>query len=195
MTQPRWTTTSAVPARSKAVRRGGFSLIEVMLGMLVLVVAVLGTLGAITSSAIMGEATMETSQAYRAAQSLIERLAGMPLDQVFFSYNADTADDLAGVGLDPGANFAVVGLDPLQGDADGFPGQVILPASAGAPGVLREDLVDADLGLPRDLNADGVVDAADHSGDYVILPVRVRVEWNGTGGPRFVEMETVLGAR
>ncbi len=163
--------------------------------MVVLVVAVLGTLGSITSSAIMGEATMETSQTYRAAQSLIERLAGMPLDQVFYRYNADTTDDPAGVGLDPGANFAVVGLDPLEGDADGFPGKVFLPESAGAPGVLREDLVDADLGMPRDLNADGVIDAADHSSDYLILPVRVRVEWYGIGGPRFVEMETVLGAR
>lgn len=54
-----------------------------MLGMLVLVIAVLGTMGSITSSAILGEATMETSQAYRAAENLIERLVGMPLSQVF----------------------------------------------------------------------------------------------------------------
>lgn len=166
-----------------------------MLGMLVLVIAVLGTMGSITSSAILGEATMETSQAYRAAENLIERLVGMPLSQVFQRYNDDPTDDLSGVGLDPGANFAVVGLDPLDGDADGFPGRVFLPAAAASPGDLREDLVDADLGMPRDLNADGVIDTANHSDDYLILPVRIRVEWKGRGGPRFVEMETVLGAR
>jgi hypothetical protein len=51
------------------------------------------------------------------------------------------------------------------------------------------------LGCPRDLNADGLVDAADHRGDWVILPVRVRLQWMPRGGttrPRTFEMFTML---
>jgi hypothetical protein len=60
-------------------------------------------------------------------------------------------------------------------------------------GRLCEYVTDMGLGMPRDLNGDGAVDTADHSLDYVILPVRVRVTWQGVGGARTVETSTVLG--
>ena len=44
------------------------------------------------------------------------------------------------------------------------------------------------------LNGDGLVDAADHAGDYAALPVVVRVEWTGQSGPARVEIRTTLGA-
>jgi hypothetical protein len=69
-----------------------------------------------------------------------------------------------------------------------------MPTQTGAGGALelREDVVDAGLGMPRDLNLDGVIDALDHSGDYRILPVRVLVEWTGMSGNRTHRLETVL---
>ena len=59
-------------------------------------------------------------------------------------------------------------------------------------GQLREDVADAQLGTPMDLNGDGAIDGADHSGDYVLLPVRIRVRWRGVTGLRTFDVCTVL---
>ena len=66
---------------------------------------------------------------------------------------------------------------------------MLLPSDGGP---LREDVEDAELSLPRDLNGDAKIDALDHASDYIVLPVRVVVEWNGYAGPRRLEMFTML---
>ena len=120
----------------------------------------------------------------------------MPFREVFACYNADPGDDLGLTIAARGPNFTVVGLDVQTGDPDGFCGRVLFPSVApGGAEELREDFVDAGLNMPRDLNGDGMVDALDHGDDYVLLPVRVRVEWRGISGPRQIELETMLSAR
>jgi hypothetical protein len=57
---------------------------------------------------------------------------------------------------------------------------------------LREDLTDATLGLPRDLNGDNKVDDKDHALDYLILPVRVEIEWQSKAGVRRFSIVTQL---
>ena len=57
---------------------------------------------------------------------------------------------------------------------------------------LREDVVNPLLGLPRDLDGDGKIDSVDHSGDYMMLPVTIRVTWNGVAGPMTYEVRTFL---
>lgn len=158
--------------------------------MLALTVFVIG-LGALTSSLVasrsLGDSTQNTNAAVEGAQSMIENLKGETFAEAFARFNATDADDPDA--NSPGNLFAVAGLNLLEGDADGFVGEVVFPGD----GIeLREDFVDADLGMPRDLNGDGGIDAADHSGDYVILPVRVRLEWNGSSGARSIEFTTVL---
>jgi hypothetical protein len=49
--------------------------------------------------------------------------------------------------------------------------------------------------MPRDVDLDGVVDVADHSTDYVLLPVRILVRWRGVSGVRELELESVLCER
>ena len=58
---------------------------------------------------------------------------------------------------------------------------------------LREDVVDERTGMPRDLNGNNVIDTANHSSDYLILPVRVKIEWKGSSGARRFEIDTQLG--
>jgi len=55
-----------------------------------------------------------------------------------------------------------------------------------------EDTVDADLGMPRDLNGDSVVDDQNHADDYIILPVRVVIRWQGMFGERSLRVVTML---
>ena len=52
---------------------------------------------------------------------------------------------------------------------------------------------DARLGMAngRDLNGDGDVDD-DVTADYVLLPVRLIVEWSGAGGNRSYELDLLL---
>lgn len=78
--------------------------------------------------------------------------------------------------------------------------QVLVPAGGGlaAPAAplplleLREDVEHEALGMPRDLDGDGVVDALDHRDDYVVLPVCVHVEWQGRLGARRHRTYTML---
>ena len=124
---------------------------------------------------------------------MIERLQAEPFAQVFARYNDDPADDPGGAGTGPGADFDVSGFTAWTNDADGLAGEIVLPTTALAPGVLREDVVDTSLGMPRDLNGDGVVDANDHSSDYRLLPVLVRIRWQNASGRNSVEFKTMLG--
>jgi hypothetical protein len=77
---------------------------------------------------------------------------------------------------------------------DGMIGEVQLPTMEVEPGVwqVREDLVRPDLGMPRDLNGDSIIDSLDHSEDYLQLPVRVRLDWKGRHGLRSLKMDTFL---
>lgn len=167
------------------------TVVELVVGMVVLILAVGGTLGVITSFVTLEESSRETTLAYLEAQRTVEALQGQPFGEVFARFNDTAADDPA-IGASPGAAFDVIGLEPQAGDADGRVGLVVFPSDPGDPTRLLENQQDPSLGLPRDLNADGELDGDDRAGDYEVLPVRVRVEWVGRSGNRFVELHTVL---
>ena len=167
------------------------SLLEVMLGIVVLVIAVGATMGAVKSFVTLEESNREIAQAHFAARTMIEEMQNVPFSQIFAAYNEDETDDPAGL-VDTGPDFAVPGLDPREGDADGMAGRILFPSSPGGPGVLREDVEDETFDLPKDLNADGALDSDDHADDYELLPVRVRIEWRGASGNRSVDLQTLL---
>ena len=58
--------------------------------------------------------------------------------------------------------------------------------------VVDADLVDPALGMPSDLNGDGVISAGTLGGGYLMLPVRVRVTWRGVGGSRELQLVSLL---
>jgi len=135
----------------------------------------------------------DTAISAEAARAVFETMHNVEFGEVFARYNSDPADDPDGPGTAPGSGFSVPGLDPLPGDADGFVGHVVLPESEALPvWQLREDFADANLGLPRDLNGDSIVDDQDHALDYLILPVRIEIEWQGRFGPRRMTASTML---
>lgn len=57
---------------------------------------------------------------------------------------------------------------------------------------LREDYIDARLGMPRDLNGDSLIDDLDHADDYIVLPVHVQIRWRGDFGPRVYDLYTQI---
>lgn len=157
----------------------------------ILAIAASGIASSMIASLALGRVNRETQIAQAAAQRVIEEARGLPFAEVFASYNATNADDGGLTVAARGASFDVRGLDVVAGDPDGRCGQVIFPTS-GTPEQLREDVVDAALGMPRDLNNDGGQDALDHKADYTLLPIRTRVQWRGVSGVRTFDLETVL---
>jgi type II secretory pathway pseudopilin PulG len=169
-------------------------MIEVMVAMSVLVVGLLAYTRTVASAAIAARTTRETALATQAAWRVIETMrAQANFNQVFAMYDTTTADDPGGGVVSPGANFAVPGLRPVAGDADGMPGEIVFPTmTVGGALQLREDVANAKLGTPRDLNGDGVVDANNHAANYQLLPVLVRVRWRGAAGNNLIELPTML---
>lgn len=176
--------------------RAGFTLLEVLVGGVVLTLGAVGMAGAMLSSLTLQRCEGEAALARVAAERALEELSAVDFDDVYAVYNASTQDD-AGLSVPArGANFAVAGLRVRSGDSDGMCGRVSFSTvTTGGVEWLREDVVDAALGMPRDLSGDGVVDGLDHAGDYSILPVRVRVEWSGARGDETFELETILCRR
>ncbi len=162
----------------------------------VLTIALSGMVGSMVTSMSLRRVNTETALAQQSARRTIEELQSLTFAQIFATYNATTTDDAGLAVAARGMSFATAGLDPQDGDADGVCGEVIFPVTVvGGVPQLREDVVDADLGMPRDLDGDGVVDALDHATNYVLLPVRVRVAWRGVSGARQLDFDTLLCTR
>ncbi len=181
-------------SQSRVARRG-MTLVELMVCSVILVIGLGSTMASLTSFAGLEETQRETANATVAAREQLEFMQSLPFNEVFSRFNEDPLDDPGGAGSAPGAAFAVTGLTLRAGDADGMAGEILFPVDAANPGILREDTASLLFGMPRDLTGDGVVDAADHSGDYAMLPVRVRVEWQGVLGQSSVELFALMGAR
>lgn len=178
----------------KFVPRQGSSLVELVVATAVVLVGVLALSQALTESIALGEKNRETALATAAAQGIVEEMYAADMARVFALYNDDPDDDPDGQGSAPGARFTAAGLEARAEDA-GMQGRIFFPVDAGNPDELREDLVDAKLRTPLDLDLDGAVDGADHSGNYRLLPVLVRVAWQDGEAQRELEIATILGAR
>ena len=164
--------------------------------MSILLIAFLGMSQAIGSSMAMTEVNRESALATDGARGMVEILQGVEdFSTVFALYNADPNDDPGPPGSAPGAAFTVAGLAPVPGD--GLVGEILFPTLVGMGGglELRETHPDADLWPQRDLNGDGDVDLLDHSGDYRLLPVVLRLRWTASTGERSSEIRTLLADR
>ena len=155
-------------------------MVDLVLALTILVVAVGGLASTIVSTARLARTNEETADAYAALRQVAEEMQAVQFDQIFTAYT-NVPD------------FAAGALAVQEGDADGFVGSVSFPTqTVGGVLQLREDVIDADLGMPRDLNGDGAIDDQDHSGDYAILPVSLQVQWEGANGPRTLELSILL---
>lgn len=172
----------------------GFSLIEVAVLAVLLLVAVGGLSGAVLSSMRLSESSEQTARADQAAHLMAAELRSVPFEEVFRRYNASPGDDPGLPGTAPGAAFDVRGLTPRDDDPDGRVGRLVFPVTLDVSGNERldENTVDPRLGMPEglDLNGDGVL--GDATADYTLLPVRLILEWTGAGGARSYELDLLL---
>jgi prepilin-type N-terminal cleavage/methylation domain-containing protein len=179
------------PEQSPRLRTGtgeaGFTLIEIIMGTTVLAIGICGLAVTLVYSMSLAETNRESSEARIAAKEILERVRAVPVERIFSTFNATTEDDPGGA---PGSTFQLT-RSSADGATAAYTGLVEFP-TGDDPGVLREDLADTQLGMPRDLNGDGVIDAGNHATDYQLLPLRIKVVWRGKNGPRTFELCTVL---
>jgi len=174
--------------------RAGFTFVELAVVMTILLVALLIFSSTMSGVAQQRAVNRENAVAMEAARNWLEILRSEAFSAVFASYNSDPSDDPNGPGTAPGNRFEVAELSPAPDSPDGLQGEIVFPTmTIPVDGLqLREDVIERGLGLPRDLSGDGVIDDRDHSLDYFILPVQVRVRWRGKSGTRQYQIATQL---
>ena len=171
--------------------RGGFGLVDICVALFVLSASLGVLVSAVFSGIRLARSDEETAVASQALRSALARIGSLPPREAFAILNAEKADDIAGQ-----TSAAYLALEEsLLGDSSGqaVTIQVVFPVQDDLPGVLREDLELPALGMPRDLDGDGEIDSADHSGDVVLLPVLLRLEWEGAAGLQSLQLATILG--
>jgi len=165
------------------------TMVELMISIVILTLCCGMLTSTLSATSLHRTTNRERAIAVEAARGVVEDMHNWTFGAVFTSYNDDPSDDPDGPGTAPGKDFAVEGLDPAPDDPDGFVGEVILPTEASP---LLESVDNAALGMPRDLNGDLIIDQADHTLDHIVLPVRIRLRWDGKAGIRTFELQTML---
>ena len=170
----------------------GMTLIEIIIGLGVLVIAILGIMGALVYASRMDQATAEQVLALNGCKSTLEQMKQTTFNEIWGRYNSNGADDPGGANTAPGANFAIAGLRAQPEDADGMRGRIFFPESSTAN--LSETAIDGRLGMPvaKDLNGDGDAVDVNVNATYMILPVRIVVDWQGINGRGHFEITTWL---
>ncbi len=203
------------PARAQA----GFTLLELMVAVVVIVVAFFGLLLALHYGSVLNETARQLQSAHEGARRAMEAVRAYEFSFAYRCFNEDISDDPnyegwaqqnisplnevypRGEGIPPlmaltdnlGNNFVIDGLRPRSTDPDGAVGRIVFPeALQGASTVLSEQGQDPFLGI-LDMNGNGATNDLNVSNDYTLLPLTVLVEWEGLfGEEREVRLDTVV---
>lgn len=177
---------SAIRVRRERDRKGGFTLLEVMISGVVMAVAVLAMARALHGGNRSARSERAHAAAFEVAEWVMAEIQAYPFDQVWPAFNADPGDDPALSGLAPGPVRLVseLGLEGLplcmdRGLLEGGKVEVLFPTvTIDGQEVLCEQADRPELGCPRDLDGDGSVSWADQSTTHRLLPFEVRVSWS-----------------
>lgn len=174
----------------------GFSLIEVVIALAVVAFAGMALMDAMFGTQKLISASKENTYAMNAAREKLEEVRRYTFADIFAYYNNNAADDPGGAGTAPGNSFTVSGLYVQSGDTDGMAGRIIFPQSGTN---LIETYVDTSMGMPstgKDMNGDGVINSASRNSDYIVLPVKISIEWrSGDGVNRTYSLNTFITPR
>ncbi|MGE4158859.1 MAG: prepilin-type N-terminal cleavage/methylation domain-containing protein [Planctomycetota bacterium] len=166
----------------RANPRGGFTLIEVAIVIVIISVAVMGLMATISRIPVVEESNDEEIVALRACKAMMEQLvnqAETDFPNVYARYNGTVADDPV-AGASPGNDFDVDELIPMDADADGMCGGIEFPE---LNDILNETVSDTDFGVGGiDMDGDGTALDADVRSTYRLLPVRVVVNFKSISG-------------
>jgi type II secretory pathway pseudopilin PulG len=173
--------------RNGQPRRGGFTLVELVVFMSLLVISMVSLGYTSLSVHALRRADEERSQAAASLDAAVEELrrSSQALVGATPSWGERVVAGYA-PGAVPGDTFEVPGMTPQEGQA-----------SVGTIAIISDEtLTDLalgiDLGLPLDLNGDGDRDDTAAAAEATLLPAIVRVRWRGGFGDRELEQGLLL---
>jgi len=174
----------------KRPKEEGFGLLEVLVASAVLAIGLLAHAALTTVGHAHQRHVEESRLALQAARAKVEEMWSHDFKTLFVAYDEVTTNDPPDEPA-PGPHFDVHGLSRTPRDPDGRVGRVIFPVEPiDADPVLREDVEMPEVGLPFDLDGDGVIDSAAKDTTYVHLPVVIEIRWRGAGGDRVLRLPT-----
>jgi len=182
----------ARPASPRPRRRApdGFTLIEVLIGTVVIAVALMGHMASTFAEYKLARVEQARSEVLHVARQFVERLrsdddwAGLygrlRQLQVLAEEGTGTGDRLEDGRLAwrPEAYYQDFVLSEFLSTLVVL---VDVPFDPLEPTELRENLVAPRFGLPADLDGNGVVDGESRLADYRVLPVVVTFRWRPNG--------------
>jgi prepilin-type N-terminal cleavage/methylation domain-containing protein len=160
-------------------RKSGFSLLELVITIAVLVMGLMAISATVAGASILRHIDKERRLAETVLRSTVEAMR---------SYSRSSLSNPAGwsqtmvtdfsPGGAVGGTFDVPGLRAIPGQLTVGTIQVVVDER------VTDKTLGVDLGMPRDLDADGVADNPNVSAKATMLPVVIRIQWMGTGGNR-----------
>jgi len=158
-------------------RQDGFTLLEITLAMTVLLVGMLAATASTLRMHSLRRVNRERALAYNAVRTTTERLQSLSA-RAITEPAGWTATILAGVanGGEVGATFDLRELRARAGAANLGTIEVVTDETK------TDAELGAQLGMPRDLDGDGLATHTHVSADALLLPVVVRARWQGAGG-------------
>ncbi|HLX62365.1 MAG TPA: prepilin-type N-terminal cleavage/methylation domain-containing protein [Planctomycetota bacterium] len=163
---------------SQRYMRRGMTILEVLVAMAVLAVGLMAVISAIMSTSELSLANQEELLAVNVVRQKLAEIKDTPFISIFSQYG-------------PGTPNATVDVSSLQaGTLQNGVLNIVFPVNAA--GRLDETVVDAELGMPQDLNGNGVSTDTDVSSTYTVLPVRIHVQWTSRTGARELSLNTML---
>lgn len=161
--------------------REGFSLLEVTLAMSVLVIAMMAISATTIRVHTLRRQNHERSVAENAVRMIAERIQSAA--RLARNDPAGWAQNMVAA-LSPGGQignkFDLLELTPM--DAAGSVGSISVITDEGA----TDAALKVQLGMPRDLDGDGLVDNGDVGHSARLLPVIVAARWKGVSGEQEV---------
>ena len=148
-------------------------MLEVMIALMLVSVALVGILAAISSAMSLADSNHEQMLALNVARQKLSEIQAAPFQTLFAQYAPGMASN----------TFSVSNLESGSG-------KFIFPVNGANR--LDETVVDEALGMPRDLNGNGKATDTNVSTTYTLLPVRIQVQWATPGGQRELNLNTML---
>jgi type II secretory pathway pseudopilin PulG len=186
-------------------RSSGFTLVEIMIALAVLVVSIVGLVAVIAYTTTQNEINRENQLAMRAAEAKLEEMRQWDVSTIFARYSVTDDAQRAALptvlaNLDPNVPALKVpspyypGPDftaALQADQTfsrlhrNLSARISFPKSDPTSVLLHEesDPVKEPDPIARDLNFSGTI-GDDPTLDYRVLPVTITIDWTGIRGPR-----------
>jgi prepilin-type N-terminal cleavage/methylation domain-containing protein len=156
--------------------RKGFTLLEVTLAMSVLVIAMMAISATTLRVHALRRENRDRSVAENGVRMIAERIQSASrlarTDPAGWAQNVVTSLSAGG---SIGNKFDLADLIPV--DAGSSVGSITVVTNEN----LTDAFLDAQLGMPRDLDGDGIVGNGDVSHSARLLPVIVRARWKGVG--------------